>query len=470
MVAKPQSPLHNQTSSDKTTSANIPVVKNTEVLRVAPQSPTDGRFTGHFFDKTPSAAAARRSYVKALAFGTLMISILVFSVFPIYWGAVWKIPVYPLNAWVVDFDGGSVGDFVLDTLLANSTNVLSWSEPPVHEFPNGTAQLANAIVEQKAWLAVAINERVSARLNDSLITPNASYDPREALTVMTIEARNELAFRNLIRPSVRNVMDNLTYEFAVFHAQKQANISNLSSVLAISPQTFAWPIRYRINNIRPFMAPAASAATFVGLIYLTIVTFFIVITANNARESTGYNTTLTMRSLIAVRIFTCFIAYFFLSLGYSLVNLAFQLDFTHRFGDGGFMIFWMLNWNSMVAIGLAIEALLPLLTMRFLPFFLVLWIISNLAVCIYPISILPSIFRYGYASPFYNAAKATRTIVFSTKNRLALNFGILISWAIISCITLALVQHIVRWREIRDMRNAPRAVEQSEQKGQRRSV
>jgi hypothetical protein len=34
----------------------------------------------------------------------------------------------------------------------------------------------------------------------------------------------------------------------------------------------------------------------------------------------------------------------------------------------------------------------------------------------YPIEVLPSIFRYGYGMPFYNISHASRCIVFGTKN------------------------------------------------------
>lgn len=41
----------------------------------------------------------------------------------------------------------------------------------------------------------------------------------------------------------------------------------------------------------------------------------------------------------------------------------------------------------------------------------------NVSVCFYPIEILPTIFRYGYATPFYNINTAVRAIVFDTQNK-----------------------------------------------------
>ncbi len=63
-----------------------------------------------------------------------------------------------------------------------------------------------------------------------------------------------------------------------------------------------------------------------------------------------------------------------------------------------------------------------------------------------PIDVLPHIYRYGYAFPFYNISGAIRTIIFGTKNErkhpcfhvysirysrdhlVGLHFGILLAW------------------------------------------
>ncbi len=101
----------------------------------------------------------------------------------------------------------------------------------------------------------------------------------------------------------------------------------------------------------------------------------------------------------------------------------------------------MLNWVGMLAVGLALEAMLTLLTMKGVPFFMLLLIISmsclsahivapilmdlpgNVSVCFLPIDVLPTVFRYGYAFPFYNVSSAVRTILFDTKNKRKPPFG-----------------------------------------------
>jgi hypothetical protein len=68
-----------------------------------------------------------------------------------------------------------------------------------------------------------------------------------------------------------------------------------------------------------------------------------------------------------------------------------------------------------------------------MPFFLLVWIIGkgpsnifirhlttfcpvNVSVAQWPPVLLPSIFRYGYAAPFYSLSIGSRTIIFGIKN------------------------------------------------------
>jgi hypothetical protein len=126
--------------------------------------------------------------------------------------------------------------------------------------------------------------------------------------------------------------------------------------------------------------------------------------------------------------------------------------------------FHELQLISNVPSGGAIESLMPLLTPRFIAYFLLLWIICDVSVVQWPIPLLPSIYRYGYGSPFYNLSIGTRTIYFSIKDEskhlilvhvhvlidlVGLNIGILIVWTAISCITLTLIQYYIRRRDIR---------------------
>lgn len=224
--------------------------------------------------------------------------------------------------------------------------------------------------------------------------------------------------------------------------ERNFNITTLSTT---SPQTLVQPVSFRLNNLAPFDIPVASAVTYVGLLYQTILAFFLVMVSSAARTASGIKRLLSLRYLVILRLVVPFVAYFIFSLCYSLMSLGFQINFERKFGTAGFVVFWMANWLGMLASGLALEAMITLLTHRFVTYFLLLYLIVNVSVCTYPLEVLPSIFRYGYASPFYNVSQAVRTVLFRTKNEVGQNMGVLIAWIFVSCITLSLFQWLA-WR------------------------
>ncbi|KAF9447255.1 hypothetical protein P691DRAFT_707098 [Macrolepiota fuliginosa MF-IS2] len=419
-------------------------------------------YENRFFSSDATITEARKQYLKVIVGGVVITSIFIFAIFSILWGAFYRTPARNLPGWIVDFDDGVIGQSVVAGLTApNSASKITWTVVSAEQFPGGVDDVSHAVLEEKAWIAVTINSGSSDGLKAALTTPNAAYDGTQAISVFGVEARNENAFRTMLRPSAEGALTAISARFASQLAQSLSNSQVISQLLATSPQTVTSPISYQFVNLRPFNQTLASVVTFTGLIFVVILSFFVVVCliryspflvdltffemiGNGARESTNLHRLLTFRSLLALRLTTTFVAYFFLSLFYSLLSLAFQFNVSLKFGHSGFLVFWMLNLCAMCALGLAIESMLTLLTPKFIPFFLLTWIIANVATCAFPIEALPILYRYGYASPFYNMSKAARTIVFGTRNRVGFHFGILLIWAVISCITLALFQFLAR--------------------------
>ncbi|KAF8184678.1 hypothetical protein BJ912DRAFT_853007 [Pholiota molesta] len=402
-------------------------------------------------------ARAWAAYLKALLPALLLITFVIFGVFAVFWGALWRVPEHSLPGWIVDFDGGEVGQAVIEGLTSSDMTLISWTTIPSGQFTEGTASVVKAIKDEKAWIIVAINEGATARLQDSLSNPNASYDGTTAITAFGAEARNENAYRNYLIEAVSCICQCLSVDLLIVAVILELQSTFLTIRLTAD---LVNPISYKLINVLPFSQPVATAATFVGLIYLLIMSFFVVVHIFKCCTDFVWSCrSAQLRSLIALRLLSSFTACFILSLWYSLLNLAFKLDVHHT----GFVIFWMATWIYMLAVGLAVESLIVVLK-QYIPFFLITWIIVNASVNVYPLEVLPRIFHYGFGAPFYNYSKAVRTIVFGTKNRLGLNLGILIVWIAVSCTTLAIIQWNARRLEIqakkdrRNRRDAPHKI------------
>ena len=115
-------------------------------------------------------------------------------------------------------------------------------------------------------------------------------------------------------------------------------------------------------------------------------------------------------------------AYFLLSLAYSFVSMAFQINFWNTnsitsetqvtnmmernpiaYGSGTFVVYWMLNFCGMIALGLACENVAMVVGMPWMGLFLIFWVISNVSTAFYDIEIAPGFYRWGYAWPLHSS-------------------------------------------------------------------
>jgi len=170
-------------------------------------------------------------------------------------------------------------------------------------------------------------------------------------------------------------------------------------------------------------------------------------------------------------------AYFFLSLTYSLVSLAFSIPFFRQpaphdetamssaYGRAGFVVYWMVNFLATIAIGLASENMGLILGFPWFAVWLIFWVISNVATSFYPIPFEPGFYRYGYAWPLLNVVQATRTIIFDVHSQIGLNIRVLCAWAAVNIAVSPFANLIFRWKMMRTLKKGQKEKEDVESKG-----
>jgi len=179
---------------------------------------------------------------------------------------------------------------------------------------------------------------------------------------------------------------------------------------------------------------------------------------------------LKFKQLIVWRWCATICAYFMLSLAYSFVSMAFQINFWHTnsitsetqvtnmmegnpvaYGSGTFVVYWMLNFCGMIALGLACENVAMIVGMPWMGLFLIFWVISNVSTAFYDIEIAPGFYRWGYAWPLHSSkscqllgsvvsttnikcvvVEGSRSILFDLHSRIGLDFGILLAWGAVN--------------------------------------
>lgn len=109
---------------------------------------------------------------------------------------------------------------------------------------------------------------------------------------------------------------------------------------------------------------------------------------------------LRLRSYLWLRILVPMGLYIPLSLFFAMVSLPFHAPFGAKYTyAGGFFIYFLYTYMGMAALGLATEAMVTILTPRFMAFFLLPLIIVNVSVTIMPFDLQPWFYKYGYGFP-----------------------------------------------------------------------
>lgn len=124
---------------------------------------------------------------------------------------------------------------------------------------------------------------VSSNLTSALATPNPSYDGSRGIIAYGVEARNENGFRSIIRPSIDGALRAITQQISLQVSQQittsgaSGSDARIAEILRTAPQTIISPVGYTLVNLIPFDQPVATAATFVGMLYQLIMSFFVVV-------------------------------------------------------------------------------------------------------------------------------------------------------------------------------------------------
>jgi Protein of unknown function (DUF3533). len=361
----------------------------------------------------------------------LILCVFVFGVLSLFWGAQFATETnYPaLKVWVVDFDGQvdpyRSNDTIVGSAVTDATHRILQSDG-LHlgyiikspaDFNDDPLAVRQAIYDEHAYAAVIIKPNATTLLRDAVSKGNTSYDPRGAMETVILSARDQTTYFTYILPDLAILQSMVLAEFGTQWVRSlTSSVSDLSSV---PPQAINPGIGFTTVDLRPFAPAVTSPAVTIGLIYLIIIAFFnfpFMLPIHAQFMKSDGHPPLKVPHWLIWRILSSIVAYFFLSLCYSLVSIAFKIPFSNdstsdilpannpnAYGRGSFVVFWMLNWVGMAALGFPCENMAMVLGFPWSSFFLIFWVITNVATGFYPIDLAPKFYRWGYAWPLHRS-------------------------------------------------------------------
>lgn len=334
-----------------------------------------------------------------------------------------------LTVWVVDFDAhldGKENPIVGPAIVKVASMAISTPQSLTYkirspaEFDYDPRALKQAIYDEHAYAAVIVSPNATGLLLNAIRTGDSFYNPSGAAELVTISARDQTTYSSYIQPALNDFEREVIAYFGPRWVERLASQNNtLAQLLRThAPQAVNPAIGFKRIDLRPFSPAVAVPAVTVGLIYLIILAFFIFpfLMPVHMQLLKGDHPPLKTEQWVLWRILSNIAAYFFLSLCYSLVSLAFQIPFTNdpapgtesaqnpnAYGRGSFVVFWMLNWVGMAALGFPCENMAMVLGAPYSSIFLIFWVISNVATGFYALDLAPSFFQWGYAWPLHRS-------------------------------------------------------------------
>ena len=424
------------------------------------------------------------------------------------WGSLYHVEqnISSLVVYVVDMDAQVapyntsgvkplVGPMIVQMareMVASKQPTLGFGPMSAVDFNYDPIAVRQAVYDWKAWAAIIINPNATAMLYSAVQNGNTSYDPLGACQLVYQDSRDDTNWFDFMSPILSafqtEAQTMIGSQWTKMVLQNATTDPTLLANAAKVPQALSPAIGFSMFNLRPFYPYQVIPTVSVGLIYLIIISFFsfsfylpvytkVIIRHEFVMFSTNIfqlikpqgHPPLKFWQMVFIRYCGIQGAYFFLSLAYSWLSLAFQINFSggnpvssetqvtstidgntnpDAFGHATFVVYWMLNYVGMMALGLACENVAMIVGQPWTGLWLIFWVITNVSTSFYDIDLAPHFYYWGYAWPLHYVVEGSRMLIFDLHNRLGLDFGVLIAWAVINTALFPICCRFMKYKNV----------------------
>ena len=364
----------------------------------------------------------------------MILFVFILAVLALFYGVFNHIPqnFSSLIVYVVDFDGqvapyqgGTplVGPRIVqatEDIVKSGQPHLGYITMPPSAFGNDPIAVRQAVYDFKAHAAIVVNANATAYLRQAVDQGSSDYDPNGAAQIIYVSARDQSTIPTYVVPQLIAFEKDFIAQFGSMWAHMvMQNTSIRRSNLEAASQALSPAVGFTSLDLRPFGPASVTPAVSIGLIYLIIIAFFsftFFLPIHMKYLSPHGHPPLRFWQLIVWRWCATVAAYFILSLAYSLMPFAFQIPFSNAaasstepainanaYGHGTFIVYWMLNFVGMAAMGLACENVAMALGQPWTAMWLIFWVITNVATGFYSLDLSPRFYYWGYAWPLQNS-------------------------------------------------------------------
>ncbi|CAD6631914.1 CGH_1_collapsed_G0030260.mRNA.1.CDS.1 [Saccharomyces cerevisiae] len=409
--------------------------------------------SGSFF--SPNLQGQRKKVLLKFVFTNCLLAIICFTMFVLFWGALYdtskylhkvKLLVVIQEPPVVILDNNSsmvvpsisyalptfINKIPCDWDIYNSSTFQAKFDVNTPQQVND--KVVDLVYDEKYWFAINIKPNATETLFESLINDTAPLFNSTLFNQVVYETgRDPTNLKSTILP-VAQTIEEYYHTFYTLN-YLPALLTNITQVYRYALTDNARHIaaagkyNYEYYDHRPFTDRILLAPTQIGVVYCLLLTFFQFLLYGPLHVEMAK--VLRPANGLIYRIAMSWFTFFFASLFFCTTTAIFQVDFTKSFGRGGFVVYWMSTWLFMLAAGGANEnAVMLVITLgpQYLGFWILSFVILNIAPSFFPLALNNNVYRYGYMMPVHNVIDIYRVIFFDvTRRKMGRNYGILVA-------------------------------------------
>ncbi|KAJ5813243.1 hypothetical protein N7447_010266 [Penicillium robsamsonii] len=331
-----------------------------------------------------------------------------------------------LKILLVDYDQSIVGQ----SLKAAYTQLASPGFPTLIEHSSTDYPAANDIRESICkghyWGAIYTNPNASSQLSSAIASPAAAqiYQSSGALTYVWNGARYP-SYAQVVSSSLQGLVQATRGAYNAMNGTTAMSTANTTDTYIA--QVLFDPIGAESIDIKPTNQGGRFYYNTVTMVMVILPQFFFVMALNGISAETNILRKLSLKANIALRLSLSVFFTFIASLCMSGYVWAFREDWGTT--SSQFALTWVILWLAMHLNFLIVDSVTSVLPIKFMPFFILTWVIVNVSSTLSPFELSPGFYRIGYAIPAYELYQVLVDIWTSGCNpTLYRSLPILFSW------------------------------------------
>ncbi|KAL4969014.1 SNG1 family protein [Aspergillus stella-maris] len=299
----------------------------------------------------------------------------------------------------VDYDGGAVGQSVaLAYEQMRGPGFPSLLERSQEQYPT-EQDIQEAVCRGDYWGVIYSDRNASSRLAGALSSSERAqaYDSSRALGYVYNSAKYP-AYAQIVSSDLAQLAQAAASVYA------QTSLTAALGTINVSDPDIAQTVRDPISSTSTDIHPMNQGVRFyyntVSMVMPIIIQFFFIMAINGISTQTYVYNTFSPGQNTILR-FVVSVCYTFIA---ALVMTGYIWAFRENWdvSSGQFALTWMAIWLAMHVHFLFIDFVTSVLPMPFVPFFVLTWVITNVASTIGPFELSPGFYRIGYAFPAHS--------------------------------------------------------------------